>query len=192
VSMVTVIITLLLVDVFDTAGTLVGVATRANMLDEKGRLPRLGKALLSDSGATSIGALLGTSSTTSYIESSAGVEAGGRSGLTAVVAGLLFLLALWFVPIVKSIPPYATSAALLFVAVLMTRSLSLVDWDDLSESAPAALAAVTMPLTFSISDGIGLGFISYALIKIFTGQYRQCPAAVYVIAVIFTGKYLFL
>jgi AGZA family xanthine/uracil permease-like MFS transporter len=192
VSMVTVIITLLLVDVFDTAGTLVGVATRANMLDEKGRLPRLGKALLSDSGATSIGALLGTSSTTSYIESSAGVEAGGRSGLTAVVAGLLFLLALWFVPIVKSIPPYATSAALLFVAVLMTRSLSLVDWDDLSESAPAALAAVTMPLTFSISDGIGLGFISYALIKIFTGQYRQCPAAVYFIAVIFTGKYLFL
>ncbi len=191
-SMITVIITLLLVDVFDTAGTLVGVATRANLLDDRGRLPRLGNALLSDSSATAVGALLGTSSTTSYIESAAGVEAGGRTGLTAVVTGLLFLFALLFLPLVQSIPPYATSSALLFVAVLMARSLADLDWNDISESAPAVLAALTMPLAFSISDGIGLGFITYALIKLALGKYRECPPAVYVIALIFAGKYLLL
>jgi AGZA family xanthine/uracil permease-like MFS transporter len=192
ISMITVILSLLLVDVFDTAGTLVGVASRANMLDEKGHLPRLGKALLSDSGATALGAVVGTSSTTSYIESAAGVEAGGRTGLTAVITGILFLLALFFVPLVQSIPAYATSAALLFVAVIMSRSLAELDWDDLSESTPAVLAAITMPLAFSISDGIGLGFITYALIKILLGKHRECSVAVYVIALIFAAKYLFL
>lgn len=192
VSMVTVIITLLLVDLFDTAGTLVGVSARAKLLDEKGHLPRLDKALISDSSATAAGALLGTSSTTSYIESAAGVEAGGRTGLTAVVTGLLFLLALFFVPLVKSIPPYATAAALLFVAVLMARGLAELDWDDLTEAAPAVLAALAMPLSFSISDGIGLGFITYAFIKILVGKYKECSIAVYVIAAIFAGKFLFL
>ncbi|MGV6817216.1 MAG: NCS2 family permease [Thiotrichales bacterium] len=192
VSMITVIITFLLVDLFDTAGTLVGVSTRAKLLDENGHLPRLEKALLADSSATAAGALVGTSSTTSYIESAAGVEAGGRTGLTAVVVGLMFLLALFFVPLVKSIPPYATAAALLFVAVLMARSLADLDWDDLTEAAPAVLAAITMPMSFSISDGIGIGFITYALIKMLLGKFSECSIAVYLIAAIFAAKFLFL
>lgn len=192
VSMVTVILTLLLVDVFDTAGTMVGVATRAGLVDEQGRLPRLGKALLSDSGATVVGALAGTSSTTSYIESGAGVEAGGRTGLTAIFVGLIFLACLFFAPLAQSIPAYATASALLFVACIMARSLADVDWQDLTESAPAVVTALAMPLSFSIADGIGIGFVTYTAIKLFSGQPRECPAAVYVIAAIFLCKFAFL
>ena len=191
-SMVTVILSMLIVDVFDTAGTLIGVATRAKLVDDSGRLPRLRKALLSDSTATVVGAVAGTSSTTSYIESAAGVEAGGRTGLTAVVCGLLFLLCLFFAPLAQSVPAYATAAALLFVACLMARSLADVDWADITESAPAVIAALAMPLSFSIADGIGLGFISYFLIKIVSGRASDCSIAVYVIAAVFAGKYLFL
>lgn len=191
-SMVTVILSFLIVDVFDTAGTLVGVATRAGLVDEQHQLPRLRRALLADSGATVVGALAGTSSTTSYIESAAGVEAGGRTGLTAVVCGLMFLACLFFAPLAKSIPAYATASALLFVACLMARSLADLDWSDVSESAPAVIAALTMPLTFSIADGIGLGFLSYAAIKIVSGRALQCAPVVYVIALIFALKYLFL
>jgi len=192
VSMVTVIITLLIVDVFDTAGTMVGVATRAKLIEADGSLPRLDRALLSDSGATAFGALVGTSSTTSYIESAAGVEAGGRTGLTSVFAGLLFLLCLLFAPLAQSVPTYATSAALLFVACLMTRSLADLDWEDHSESAPAVITAIAMPLGYSIADGIGLGFITYALIKMLSGKSRACPPVVYVIAAIFVIKFSFL
>jgi len=192
VSMLTVILTLLLIDVFDTAGTLVGVATRADMLDELGRLPRLGKALLADSSATAAGALLGTSSTTSYVESAAGVEAGGRTGLTAVTTGLLFLLCLFIAPLAQSIPAFATGAALLFVACIMIRSFADLDWDDITESAPAAIAAISMPLSYSIADGIGLGFISYAAIKPIAGKAGDCPLAVYCIAIIFALKFAFL
>lgn len=188
-SMLTIILTLLLIDVFDTAGTLVGVATRANMLDKDGKLPRLNKALLADSGATAAGALLGTSSTTSYVESAAGVEAGGRTGLSAVVTGLLFLLCLFISPLAQSIPAFATAAALLFVACLMIRSFADLDWDDVTESAPAVVGALAMPLSYSIADGIGIGFISYALIKLFAGRAKECPAAVYVIAIIFALKF---
>ena len=191
-SMVTVILTLLLVDVFDTAGTMVGVANRAGLIDERGHLPRLGKALLADSGATVFGALAGTSSTTSYIESASGVEAGGRSGLTAVICGLLFLACLMFAPLARSIPAYATAAALLFVACLMVRSLASLDWDDLTESAPAVITALAMPLTFSIADAIGLGFIAYAGIKLLSGRQRECPGAVTVIALVFALKFAFL
>jgi len=192
VSMITVIVTLLIVDVFDTAGTMVGVATRANILDKDGSLPRLGKALLSDSGATAFGAVVGTSSTTSYIESAAGVEAGGRSGLTAVVCGVAFLLCLFFAPLAQSVPAYATASALLFVACLMVRSFADLNWEDHTESAPAVIAAVTMPLGYSIADGIGVGFISYAVIKIMSGRFRECPPVVFVIGLVFTGKFLFL
>ncbi len=192
ISMLSVVLTLLLVDVFDTAGTMVGVATRANLLDKKGHLPNLGKALLSDSGATAVGALVGTSSTTSYIESAAGVESGGRTGLVAVFAGLFFILCLLFAPLAQSIPAYASASALLFVAVLMARSLAGIDWDDISETAPAVVAALMMPMTFSISDGIGLGFITYAAIKVFTGKFSECPVAVYLIAAIFIARYVFL
>lgn len=192
ISMITVILTLLLVDVFDTAGTIVGVANRANLTDENGKMPRLGMALMSDSGATVVGSLAGTSSTTSFIESAAGVEAGGRTGLTAVTTGLLFLLCLFFAPLAQSIPAYASAAALLFVACLMLRSLSDVDWDDYTESAPAVVCAIAMPLSFSIADGIGLGFVTYVAIKLLSGRAADCPIAVYVIAGIFAAKFAFL
>lgn len=192
VSMVTVVLTFLLVDVFDTAGTMVGVATRAGLVGDDGKLPRLGKALLSDSSATALGALVGTSSTTSFIESAAGVEAGGRTGLTAVTVGVLFLACLFFAPLAQSVPAYATASALLFVACLMTRALADVDWDDLTESAPAVVTALSMPLAFSVADGIGLGFLSYVAIKILTGKATECPSAVYVIALVFALKFLYL
>ncbi|MFT7133535.1 MAG: AGZA family xanthine/uracil permease-like MFS transporter [Cyclobacteriaceae bacterium] len=192
VSMITVILTLLLVDVFDTAGTMVGVATRAGLVGPDGQLPRLGKALLSDSGATAVGALVGTSSTTSYIESAAGVEVGGRTGLVAVTTGVLFLGCLFLAPLAQSVPAYASAAALLFVACIMVRSLADVDWEDLTESTPAVVCALAMPLSFSIADGIGLGFISYMGIKIVSGKGRECPVAVYVIAMVFVGKFAFL
>jgi len=192
ISMLTVILTLLLVDVFDTAGTMVGVATRAGLVDEHGKLPRLGKALLSDSGATVLGALAGTSSTTSYIESGAGVEAGGRTGLTAIFVGIIFLLCLFLAPLAQSIPAYATAAALLFVACIMARSLADVAWQDLTESAPAVVTALAMPLSFSIADGIGFGFVTYAAIKVCSGKARECPAAVYLIALIFALKFAYL
>ena len=191
-SMVTVILAMLIVDVFDTAGTLIGVSSQARLLDDNGRLPRLRKALLADSSATVVGALAGTSSTTSYIESAAGVGVGGKTGLTAVVCGLLFLGCLFFAPLAQSIPAYATAAALLFVACLMARSLSGINWDDITESAPAVVAALAMPLSFSIADGIGLGFITYVLMKIVSGRAAQCPVAAYLIALIFGLKYVFL
>ncbi|WOJ96310.1 NCS2 family permease [Congregibacter brevis] len=191
-SMVTVILTLLLVDVFDTAGTLVGVANRAGMLDKKGHLPRLRRALLSDSSATAVGAVLGTSSTTSFIESAAGVEAGGRTGLTALTTAGLFLLCLFIAPLAQSVPGFATGAALLFVATIMARALEDLEWGDVAESAPAIVTAIAVPLSYSIADGIGLGFITYALIKIASGNASRCPMAVYVVAGIFMLKFGFL
>lgn len=192
ISMVTVVLTMLLVDVFDTAGTLVGVANRAKLVDSEGRLPRLNRALLADSSATVIGGLAGTSSTTSYIESAAGVESGGRSGLVAVTVACLFLLCLFLEPLARTIPSFATAAALLFVACLMARSLADLQWDDLTESAPAVVCALTMPLSFSIADGIGLGFITYVVVKLLSGRWRECPLAVYAVALIFFGKFAFL
>jgi AGZA family xanthine/uracil permease-like MFS transporter len=191
-SMVTAILSMLIVDIFDTAGTLVGVATRADLLAADGKLPRLRRALLSDSTATVVGSIAGTSSTTSYIESAAGVEAGGRTGLTAVVCGLLFVACLFFAPLAQSVPAYATASALLFVACLMARSLAHIDWNDITESAPAVVAAIAMPLSFSIAEGIGLGFISYVLIKLVSGKASECGVAAYVIATIFGLKYVFL
>ena len=192
VSMVTVVVTMLLVDVFDTAGTLVGVTGRAGLTDADGRLPRAGRALVSDATATVVGAVAGTSSTTSYIESAAGVESGGRTGLVAVTVAALFLLCIFLAPLARTIPPYATAAALLFVACLMARSLAGLDWEDLTESAPAIVCALGMPLSFSIADGIGMGFISYVAIKLLSGRAAECPVAVYVIAAIFLGKFVLL
>ena len=191
-SMVPVILALLLVDVFDTAGTMVAVSQRAGLLDKQGKLPNLRPALLADSGATAVGALLGTSSTTSFIESAAGVEAGGRSGLTAVVVGVLFLCCLFFAPLAQSVPTYATSAALLFVACLMVSSLKEIDWTRIPEYVPAVVGALAMPLTFSIADGIGLAFITYALIRIGSFEFKVVDAASFVIAGIFLLKYLLL
>ncbi len=187
-----VIFAFLFVDLFDTAGTLVGVAHRAGLLDAQGRLPRLRNALLADSVATVAGAAMGTSTTTSYIESAAGIKAGGRTGLTALVTAMLFLLGLLFAPLATSIPAYATAPALLFVACLMARGLAELDWEDVTEYVPGVVAAVTMPLTFSIANGIAFGFVAYAAIKLLSGRPGEASIAVYVLAVLFVLKFIFL
>lgn len=190
-SMLTVVFAFLFVDLFDTAGTLVGVSQKAGIMDKDGNIPRLNKALLADSTATSVGALLGTSNTTSYIESVAGVAAGGRTGLTAVVVGILFLLALFFAPLAGMVPAYATAGALFYVAILMMSGLVSIDWRDLTEAAPVVVVCLLMPLTFSIADGISLGFISYAAIKLLSGKGRDVHISVWVLAALFTLKFIF-
>ncbi|CAM3029353.1 NCS2 family permease [Vibrio rarus] len=190
VGMISVIFAFLFVDLFDTAGTLVGVASKANLMTEDGKLPRLNKALLADSTATSVGALLGTSNTTSYVESTAGVAAGGRTGLTAVTVGVLFLLALLFSPLAGMIPAYATAGALFYVAILMLSGLVNIDWSDISEAAPVVVTCLLMPLTFSIAEGISLGFISYAAIKLLSGKGREVSLSVWVMSAIFILKYI--
>lgn len=190
-SMLTVVFAFLFVDLFDTAGTLVGVSQKAGIMDKDGNIPRLNKALLADSTATSVGALLGTSNTTSFIESVAGVAAGGRTGLTAVVVGLLFLLALFFSPLAGMVPAYATAGALFYVAILMMSGLVSIDWRDLTEAAPVVVVCLLMPLTFSIADGISLGFISYAAIKLLSGKGRDVHISVWVLAALFTLKFIF-
>jgi AGZA family xanthine/uracil permease-like MFS transporter len=192
VGMVSVIFAFLFVDLFDTSGTLIGSAQRGGLLDKDGKLPRLGRALMSDSVATMSGAALGTSTTTSYVESTAGISAGGRTGLTAVVVAVLFLACLLFSPIASVIPAYATAPALLYVAVLMASGLKLIDWDDITEAAPAVVTALMMPLTFSIANGIALGFITYALLKAASGRWSQLNPAVVIIAVVFVLKFIFL
>ncbi|CAH7017411.1 NCS2 family permease [Vibrio chagasii] len=191
IGMISVVFAFLFVDLFDTAGTLVGVATKANLIKEDGKLPRLNKALLADSTATSIGALLGTSNTTSYVESVSGVAEGGRTGLTAVVVGVLFLLALFFSPLAGMIPAYATSGALFYVAILMMSGLVGIDWRDLTEAAPVVVTCLLMPLTYSIAEGISLGFIAYAAIKLLSGKGRDVSPAVWIMSVIFILKYIF-
>lgn len=180
-----VVLSMLFVDLFDTAGTLVGVAHRGGLLDKDGKLPRMRQALLADSTATTVGALVGTSNTTSYVESAAGVAAGGRTGLAAVVTAGCFVLALFFAPLAGSIPAYATAAALFYVAVIMARGLAEIEWDDLTEAAPAVAVAITMPLTYSIATGIGIGFITYVLVKAIAGRLADLTPAVWALAVVF-------
>ena len=183
-----VIFAFLFTDLFDTAGTLVGVANKAGLLDKDGRLPRLRKALLADSTATAVGAVFGTSSVTSYIESAAGVKAGGRTGLTATVVAVLFLAALFLSPLADTVPPYATAAALLFVACIMAQGMVDIDWSDVTEYVPAVILALTMPFSFSIADGLAAGFISYAAIKLASGRFAEAKPAVLVLAAIFIVK----
>ncbi|WP_114391792.1 NCS2 family permease [Oleisolibacter albus] len=188
-GLLTVVFAFLFVDLFDNAGTLVGVAHRAGLTDKDGRIPRLGQALFADSTATMIGATLGTSTVTSYIESAAGTNVGGRTGLTAVVVALLFLAALFLAPLAANIPGYATAPALLYVACLMARGLTEVDWDDVTEFAPAVVTALAMPLTYSIAHGIAFGFITYAAIKVLTGRWREAGITVLVLSVLFVVKF---
>lgn len=192
VAMLSVIFAFLFVDLFDTSGTLVGVAHRGKLLDKDGKLPRLGRAMMADSTASMAGAALGTSTTTSYIESTAGIASGGRTGLTAVVVGVLFLISLFFAPLAGSIPAYATAGALLYVAVLMAGSLSHANWEDPTDAAPVLIAALAMPLTFSIADGIALGFISFVSIKALSGRFSDLNPAVVILALLFAAKFLFL
>ncbi len=189
IGFVTVIFTFFFVDLFDTAGTLIGVAHRAGLLDREGNLPRLNRALLADSSATVVGSVLGTSTVTSYIESAAGTNVGGRTGLTAVVVAALFGLALFFAPLAAMIPAYATAGALLFVAALMARGFAEIDWEDVTEYGPAVIAAIAMPLTFSIATGIGLGFIAYTASKLLSGRLREISPAVVVISLLFALKF---
>lgn len=188
-SFLVVVFSILMIDVFDNAGTLIAVTEKAGLLDKDGNLPRMKQALISDSFAAMFGSLIGTSTTTSYIESAAGVEAGGRTGLTAVFVGILFLLALFFSPLAEMIPGYASAAALLFVACVMASLLANLEWEDITEAAPAVIAAITMPLTYSIATGIGLGFITYALIKLIAGRAKEIPLPVAALAVIFAVKF---
>jgi AGZA family xanthine/uracil permease-like MFS transporter len=194
VGLISVVFAFLFVDLFDTAGTLVGVLHRAGLLKADGTMPPEGlkNALIADSTATFIGALAGTSTTTSYIESAAGIRAGGRTGLTAVVVGLLFLACLFFSPLATSIPAFATSAAILFVACMMARSLVEVDWEDVTEYAPAMVAAMAMPFTFSIAHGIALGFITYAGAKFAAGRGGEVHPIVAILAVLFVLKFALL
>ena len=191
VGILNVVLVFFLVELFDATGTLMGVASRAGLLVD-GKMERLNRALLADSAAIVAGSALGTSSTTAYIESAAGVQAGGRTGLTAVVIALLFLACLFISPLAGVVPGYATAPALLFVACLMLRDLGNIEWEETTESIPAAICAVSIPFTYSIAHGIAFGFITYAVLKLLTGKARDVKAIVWIIAAAFTFKYAYI
>jgi AGZA family xanthine/uracil permease-like MFS transporter len=191
IGIATVVFVFLFVDLFDNTGTLVGVAHRAGLLDRDGKLPRIGRVFIADSIAAMGGALLGTSTVTSYIESAAGVKAGGRTGLTGVTVAMLFLLTLFFAPLAGSVSAYATAPALLFVACLMARGFAELDWDDVTEYAPAVVTALAMPLTFSIANGIAFGFITYAAVKLLSGRFAEAGPSMLALAALFVVKYAF-
>ncbi|ULJ60262.1 NCS2 family permease [Wielerella bovis] len=191
-SLIAVIFVFFLVDLFDSTGTLVGVAHRAGMLDKNGHLPRLKRALFADSVAIVAGAGLGTSSTTPYIESASGVAAGGRTGLTAITVGVLMLACLWFSPLAKAVPAFATAPALLYIGVQMMRSVVEIDWKDITEAAPAFITIAFMPFTYSIADGIAMGFIAYAAIKLLCKRTQEVPVMVWFVAIAWLAKFWFL
>lgn len=184
-GMLAVIFAFVFVDMFDTSGTLLATADKANLLDENGKFPNMGKAMMADSTATTVGAVIGVPSVTTYVESAAGISAGGRTGLTAVVIGILFLAAMPMVGLLDFIPAYATAPALLFVGVLMTADMKNIDWNDLTEATPAWIAAIGMPLFFSISHGIGMGFLSYTIIKLVSGKIKDIHPAIAIVSVIY-------
>jgi adenine/guanine/hypoxanthine permease len=186
-----VVLVFFLVELFDATGTLMGVANRAGLLVE-GKMHRLNKALLADSSAILAGSLLGTSSTTAYIESASGVQAGGRTGVTAITVAVLFIAALFFAPIAGVVPGYATAPALLYVSCLMLRELAHLPWDDATEVVPATLTALMMPFTYSIANGVAFGFISYAGLKLLTGRVREVKLVVWIIAAVFLFRYFYL
>jgi AGZA family xanthine/uracil permease-like MFS transporter len=184
-----VILVLVLVEIFDATGTLIGVAKRASLMPE-GKPNRLGRALMADSTAIVAGSMLGTSSTTAYVESASGVQAGGRTGLTAAVVAALFLAALFLAPLASAVPVYATAPALLYVACLMMRELLDVGWEEITDAAPAALTALMMPFTYSIANGLAFGFISYAVLKTLTGRYREVHPATWLVAALFIIRFV--
>ena len=187
-----VILVFVLVEVFDATGVLTGLAKRANLLADGKNHKGLSRALSADSASIFTGSLLGTSSTTAYIESMAGVQAGGRTGLTALVIGVLFLLALFFSPLIDAVPAYATAPALVYVACLMLSELSHIDWNDITEATPAAMTALVMPFTYSIANGLAFGFISYATLKLASGRHKEVHPAIWVIAALFLIRFAWL
>ena len=192
VAMISVIIAFLFVNLFDTAGTLLGVANRAGLIDEQGNAKNLDRALKADSSSSVLGAFFGCPPVTSYVESSAGVEAGGRTGLTAVVVGSLFLLAIFFSPLAAIVPAYATAGALIYVAMLMLSGMEALEWSDMTEILPALVTIIMIPLSFSIANGIALGFITYVAVKFFAGKYADITLGAWFLAVIFLAKFTFL
>ena len=192
VAMISVIVSFLFVNLFDTAGTLFGVATRANLVTETGHIKDLDKALKVDSSSSVFGSFLGCAPVTSYVESSAGIEAGGRTGITAVVVGLLFLLATFLSPLAAAVPAYATAGALIYVAILMLSGMERLNWDDQSELLPALIMIVMIPLTFSIANGIALGFLAYVSIKLFIGEINKISSGAWFLTLIFVAKFIFL
>ncbi len=191
-NFIVVLFAFLFVDIFDTIGTLVGVATKADMLDEDEKLPRIKPALLADAIATLVGAIFGTSTTTTYVESSAGVGAGARTGLASVVTGFLFLIAIFFAPIFTAVPGFATAPALIFVGFLMVTSVVQIDFTDLTEAIPAYLCFLAMPLMYSISEGIAIGVISYVVVNVCAGKAKKVTPLMYILTVLFICKYIFL
>lgn len=191
-AMISVIISFLFVNLFDTAGTLLGVAHRAKLVDQNGNIKNFDKALKADSTSSVAGSFFGCAPVTSYVESSAGVEAGGRTGLTAVVVGFLFLVAIFFSPLAAIVPSYATAGALLYVAILMLSGMEKLDWSDTTELLPALIMVIMIPLTFSIANGIALGFISYVVMKLFVGDVKKISSGAWFLAIIFMAKFVFL
>ncbi len=191
-NFIVVLLSFLFVDMFDTIGTLIGVSSKAGMLDKDEKLPRVKEALLADAIATSAGAIFGTSTTTTYVESSAGVGAGARTGLASVVTGFLFLVAIFFAPIFTAIPAFATAPALIFVGFLMLSAVLKMEFEDLTEAIPAYLCLIAMPLMYSIAEGIAIGVISYVVINVLCGKFKKITPLMYVLAVLFVCKYIFL
>ena len=191
-DMFVIVFTFLFIDLFDTVGTLVGVCTKAKMVDEKGNISRIKHAFMADSIATTVGAMLGTSTTTTYVESAAGVAAGGRSGLTAFVVGACFVVSLIFSPLFLSIPAAATAPALVIVGLLMLETIKDIPFDDMTESLPAFICIIMMPLTYSISNGILIGMITYVLMNMICGKFKKLSPLMYILAVLFILKYIFI
>mgnify|MGYP001480161805 FL=1 len=191
-DMLVVLFTFLFVDIFDTVGTLAGVASKANMLDEKGRLPRVGKALMADAVGTVAGACLGTSTVTTFVESASGVAAGGRTGLTALTTAAMFLLALFFAPIFTIIPAEATAPALIIVGLFMMGSVKNIDFDDFTEAIPAFLTIVMMPFAYSIAEGIVAGMITYTILKTVTGKTKEVSATMWILTILFIARIIFM
>jgi len=187
-----VIFSVMIVSLFDSSGTILALTDKAGLSDEKGRFPKMRQALLIDSFSSSLGGLFGTSSVLTYIESSAGISVGGRTGLTAVVVGLLFLMMTFLSPLAHLVPPYATSGALIFVGILMVSSLMKVNWSDLTDATPAFITALMMPFAFAITEGVALGFISYVILKTFTGKFKELNLCVIVFALLFALKFIFI
>ncbi|AGP48714.1 MULTISPECIES: NCS2 family permease [Psychrobacter] len=192
VAMISVIFAFLFVDLFDTAGTLIATTTQAGLIGKDGKIPNMGKALLADSTATVAGTFLGTSSTTSYIESVSGIASGGRTGLMAVTVGVLFLLSVFFSPLAGMIPGYATAGAIFYVAVLMMETLKDVKWNDLTEAAPVVVVLLFTPLTYSVADGIALGFITFTAIKVVAGKFSDISIPVWILTVVLLAKIVFI
>lgn len=190
--MLVVVFTFLFIDMFDTVGTLVGVCTKAKMVDEKGNIYRLKQAFMADAIATTFGSMLGTSTTTTYVESAAGVAQGGRSGLTAFAVACCFLIAIFFSPLFLSIPAAATAPALVLVGLLMLEPIRNIPFEDFTESIPAFVCVIMMPLTYSISNGILLGMIAYVLMNLICGKFRKITPAMYILAVLFILKFIFI